>query len=56
MRMVREHGGEASYLLFGAALEAGHHSPEFDFDEQVLMKALRVLYRMACVLQPAGEG
>lgn len=55
MRMVREHGGEASYLLFGAALEAGHHSPEFDFDEQVLMKALRLLYRMACVLQQAGK-
>ena len=55
MRIVREQGGKASYLLFGTPMEAGHHSPDFDFDEEVLTKAFTLLFRLACVVNQAGD-
>ncbi len=36
MRSVQEHGGRAGYFMFGAELAAGHHDPDFDFNEEVL--------------------
>lgn len=40
---VQEQGGEASYLLFGSPIPAGHHQPDFDFDEEVLEIGVEVL-------------
>ena len=36
MNAVQARGGQATYLLIGAALAAGHHHPNFDFDESAL--------------------
>ncbi len=36
MNAVQARGGQATYLLIGAALAAGHHHPTFDFDEAAL--------------------
>lgn len=46
MRRVQEHGGTASYLLFGSELKAGHHQDTFDFDEEVLPIAVELLSRL----------
>lgn len=43
MARVRERGGEAAYMIFGADRPAGHHQPDFDIDESVLAVALRAL-------------
>ena len=54
MREVQRGGGQASYMLFGSDLAAGHHAPDFDFDEAVLAKGALML---ACaVLDLAGPG
>ena len=53
MREVQQGGGEASYMLFGSALEGGHHAPDFDFDEQVLAKGALML--ASAVLDLAGS-
>ncbi|GGO83009.1 peptidase M20 [Marinobacterium nitratireducens] len=36
IRRVREQGGEATHLILGSPVGGGHHSPTFDFDEQLL--------------------
>lgn len=36
MNAVQARGGQASYVLIGSALAAGHHHPTFDFDEASL--------------------
>jgi aminobenzoyl-glutamate utilization protein A len=46
-RAVVEHGGQAGYFLLGAKLAADHHTPEFDFDEEVLPRGVRLLASMA---------
>lgn len=43
---VQEQGGEASYLLFGSPIPAGHHDPLFDFDEDVLKLGAEVFTRL----------
>ncbi|WP_226577213.1 amidohydrolase [Halobacillus litoralis] len=40
MNAVQAHGGQATYMLFGTHLPSNHHSPAFDFDEEVLPVAL----------------
>jgi aminobenzoyl-glutamate utilization protein A len=40
MEKVKECGGKSNYFLFGTPLIAGHHHPEFDFEEDVLDVAL----------------
>ncbi|MFR6331943.1 MAG: peptidase dimerization domain-containing protein [Eisenbergiella sp.] len=47
MRMVREQGGKASYLLFGTPMEAGHHSPDLISTRSTT--AFTLLFRLACV-------
>jgi len=37
---VQEHGGKATYMLFGTALNYPHHHPSFDFQEEVLQVAV----------------
>ncbi|MFC4557744.1 amidohydrolase [Virgibacillus kekensis] len=33
---VQEHGGKATYMLFGTKLDYPHHHPQFDYEEDVL--------------------
>jgi aminobenzoyl-glutamate utilization protein A len=46
-RAVADRGGQAGYFLFGAQLSADHHTPEFDFDEEVLARGVRLLAAVA---------
>ncbi|NLP53146.1 amidohydrolase [Bacillus sp. RO1] len=39
---VRDRGGKATYFIFGTPLAAGHHHPQFDYEEKVLEVALDV--------------
>ncbi|MFC6669419.1 amidohydrolase [Marinobacterium aestuariivivens] len=36
IQKVREQGGEATHLILGSPVGGGHHSPTFDFDEELL--------------------
>lgn len=47
MARVMEHGGQASYMIFGADLAAGHHHACFDFDEAVMPLAVGALMQVA---------
>lgn len=46
MNKVHSQGGEASYLLFGSPIPAGHHESLFDFNEEVLTIGVNVLTRL----------
>lgn len=50
---VREKGGKAIYMMFGADLAAGHHNARFDFDEGVLPRTAAFL--LALALYYGGE-
>ncbi|WP_086953859.1 M20 family metallo-hydrolase [Xenorhabdus innexi] len=43
MERVKANGGQASYLVFGTELSAGHHHGQFDFNEDVLAIAVKTL-------------
>lgn len=43
MERVQQRGGKAAYIMIGASLAAGHHDLRFDFDENVLPKAVEFL-------------
>ncbi len=47
MRRVQERGGLATYVIIGAALASGHHTPRFDFDEAALPIGTKVLGLLA---------
>lgn len=47
MARVMEHGGQATYMIFGADLAAGHHHHCFDFDESVMPLAVGALMQVA---------
>jgi aminobenzoyl-glutamate utilization protein A len=47
MRRVQERGGLAAYLIVGAALASGHHTPRFDFDEAALPLGVNLLGLLA---------
>lgn len=42
MNKVQIHGGKASYIMFGSNLEAEHHSPMFDFNEDDMISAVKL--------------
>lgn len=46
MERVQSRGGQAAYLMIGADLAAGHHDSHFNFDENALPNAAKIL---ACV-------
>lgn len=50
MERVQAHGGQAAYVMVGAALATGHHDSRFDFDEQALDKAAILLATTAVSL------
>ena len=43
MERVQSHGGQAAYLMVGADLAAGHHDSHFNFDENALPNAAKIL-------------
>ncbi|BET98316.1 M20 family metallo-hydrolase [Xenorhabdus taiwanensis] len=47
MERVKANGGQATYLIFGAELSAGHHNERFDFDENVMTTAVKTLATIA---------
>jgi aminobenzoyl-glutamate utilization protein A len=47
MRRVQQRGGLASYVIIGARLASGHHTPAFDFDEAALPIGVKVLGLLA---------
>ncbi|KAB8312840.1 amidohydrolase [Erwinia endophytica] len=51
MERVKEMGGQASYLIFGTELSAGHHNEKFDFNEEVIAIAVKTLVTLACNIQ-----
>jgi aminobenzoyl-glutamate utilization protein A len=47
MDRVRRTGGGAAYVLVGSDLPSGHHTPEFDFDEESLVTGTAFLTSVA---------
>lgn len=47
MQAVQEQGGKATYCMIGTPLKAGHHAPDFDFDEHVLLPFCRLFVDVA---------
>ena len=43
MDRVQSNGGQASYMIVGSNLVAGHHDNHFDLDEQAIGKAISLL-------------
>lgn len=50
MERVKERGGQATYVVFGTELAAGHHNEKFDIDERSLFPAAKVLAQSAITL------
>ena len=55
MERVKSHGGQASYVIFGCELSAGHHNEKFDFDERVMAVAVKTLATLALNLPTFGS-
>ncbi|BDH45945.1 peptidase M20 [Salmonella enterica subsp. enterica serovar Choleraesuis] len=53
---VQQRGGQASYLIFGTDLSAGHHHGKFDFNEQVMLTAVKTLTLLALNLPQFTPG
>jgi aminobenzoyl-glutamate utilization protein A len=47
MHAVQQRGGQATYLLIGSALAAGHHQTTFDFDEASLLHGVELYAAIA---------
>ncbi|MDO8538956.1 MAG: amidohydrolase [Opitutaceae bacterium] len=47
MNAVQARGGQATYLLIGSRLTAGHHHPTFDFDEASLLHGVELYAAIA---------
>ncbi len=56
MERVKSRGGQASYVIFGTELSAGHHNEKFDFNEQVMAVAVKTLASLALNLPTFGSG
>ena len=44
MKRVQDHGGEATYIIVGSTLTAGHHNEYFDIDEASLPIGVTLLF------------
>lgn len=53
MAAVQKQGGDAAYLMLGSRLAAGHHAPDFDFNEDVLSPSVELLTRATLALDRA---
>ena len=47
MDRVQRNGGQATYMMYGTTLKAGHHNMAFDFNEECLPKAVGILVTLA---------
>jgi len=47
MKEVQENRGQAAYICLGSPTRGGHHNPEFDFDEDLLIWGVHVLWELA---------
>ncbi|MFQ5915952.1 MAG: amidohydrolase [Nitrospinota bacterium] len=56
MERVKERGGSAVYVVLGSELPSGHHTPSFDFNEDVLVTGPKLLSAVACRLASEGVG
>jgi aminobenzoyl-glutamate utilization protein A len=45
MHEVQQHGGQASYVCIGSPTSGGHHTSTFDFDEDLLVWGVRLLWQ-----------
>jgi aminobenzoyl-glutamate utilization protein A len=54
MEAVQARGGQATYLLVGTPLPAGHHHPRFDIDEAALPRAVALHTEIARELLGGG--
>ncbi|MDY0404911.1 amidohydrolase [Virgibacillus sp. 179-BFC.A HS] len=55
MKEVQEHGGFATYCIFGTDLAAGHHNEKFDVNEETLLPAVEILYQSAVQLSNTSQ-
>lgn len=55
MERVQQKGGQAAYMMVGANLAAGHHDSRFDFDEQALDFATKIITTTAVDLLKENE-
>ncbi len=53
-RAVTNRGGLAGYFLLGAQLTADHHTPYFDYDEEVLPRGVLLVSALAAVALRQG--
>ncbi|MCW2256691.1 aminobenzoyl-glutamate utilization protein A [Providencia alcalifaciens] len=54
MERTKTLGGQATYMIFGTELTAGHHNEHFDFDENVMAVAVKTLATIALSLPEFG--
>jgi aminobenzoyl-glutamate utilization protein A len=47
MNEVLKHGGMTTYIGIGSPTYGGHHNEKFDFDEDVLIRGVDILYQLA---------
>ena len=50
LEAVQKQGGMGTYAQLGSRLPAGHHSPDFDFDESLLLPSVELFFRVALEL------
>ena len=50
LEAVQKQGGMGTYAQLGSSLPAGHHSPDFDFDESLLLPSVELFCRVALEL------
>ncbi|EOD8958222.1 M20 family metallo-hydrolase [Providencia stuartii] len=55
MERTKALGGQATYMIFGTELSAGHHNERFDFDEDVMPVAVKTLATIALSLPEFGD-
>jgi aminobenzoyl-glutamate utilization protein A len=53
MQHVQNRGGQALAALFGTPVAGGHHNPEFDIDEEVIVNAAE--FYLAMYREVSGE-
>ncbi len=54
MERVQKNGGQATYIMLGTELAAGHHDSFFDFNEEALMPAIALISGAAADLLTQG--
>jgi aminobenzoyl-glutamate utilization protein A len=52
MRSVAENGGQSAYMVFGSNVRGGHHNPKWDFDEDLMLQAVSVLWEFCRLAAP----